>query len=50
MTPQIYQFRVGVFVSLGSFLCGYDLGVIAQVIASPSFTALFNVISGDSET
>jgi hypothetical protein len=50
MTPQIYQFCVGMFASLRSFLSGYDLGVIAQVIASPSFTALFNVSSGDSET
>jgi MFS family permease len=31
------QFLVGLFASLGSLLYGYDLGVIAQVIASPSF-------------
>ncbi|KAN0099283.1 general substrate transporter [Hyaloscypha variabilis] len=28
-----YQFLIGVFASLGSLLFGYDLGVIAQVIA-----------------
>lgn len=50
MKPAIYQFLVGVFASLGSFLFGYDLGVIAQVIASQSFTELFHVTSGDSET
>lgn len=31
------QFLVGTFASLGSLTFGYDLGVIAQVIASPSF-------------
>lgn len=31
------QFLVGLFASLGSLLYGYDLGVIAQVIASQSF-------------
>lgn len=50
MKPQVYQFLVGVFASFGSFLFGYDLGVIAQVIASPSFTDLFDVRSGDSST
>jgi MFS family permease len=33
---------VGVFASLGSLLFGYDLGVIAQVVASPSFSKEFN--------
>lgn len=37
LPPKWYQFLVGVFASLGSLLYGYDLGVIAQVIASPSF-------------
>jgi MFS family permease len=32
---------VGLFASLGSLLYGYDLGVIAQVIASQSFNAKF---------
>lgn len=36
------QFLVGVFASLGSLLFGYDLGVIAEVVASSSYTALFN--------
>ncbi|KAF2818436.1 general substrate transporter [Ophiobolus disseminans] len=40
--PKLYQFLVGLFASLGSLLFGYDLGVIAQVIASPSFTSKFN--------
>lgn len=35
------QFLVGLFASLGSLLYGYDLGVIAQVIASQSFNAKF---------
>lgn len=33
---------MGVFASLGSVLYGYDLGVIAQVIASQSFISRFN--------
>ncbi|PVH93448.1 general substrate transporter [Periconia macrospinosa] len=40
--PKWYQFLVGVFASLGSLLYGYDLGVIAQVIASQSFITRFN--------
>lgn len=35
------QFLVGLFASLGSLLYGYDLGVIAQVIASQSFKTKF---------
>jgi MFS family permease len=38
----VSQFLVGVFASLGSLLYGYDLGVIAQVIASKAFTTKFN--------
>jgi MFS family permease len=30
------------FASLGSALYGYDLGVIAEAIASPNFTHLFH--------
>ncbi|PLB40032.1 sugar porter family MFS transporter [Aspergillus candidus] len=41
LSPAWYQFLVGVFASLGSFLYGYDLGVIAEVIASGSFEAKF---------
>lgn len=42
LSPKWYQFLVGVFASLGSLLYGYDLGVIAQVIASQSFNLRFN--------
>jgi MFS family permease len=41
LPPKWYQFLIGVFASLGSFLFGYDLGVIAEVVASPNFTAKF---------
>lgn len=41
LRPKWYQFLVGVFASLGSFLYGYDLGVIAEVVASESFLAKF---------
>ncbi|KAL4879500.1 general substrate transporter [Aspergillus karnatakaensis] len=41
LSPAWYQFLVGVFASFGSFLYGYDLGVIAGVIASGSFKASF---------
>lgn len=37
LPPKVYQWLVGVFASLGSLTYGYDLGVIAQVIAAPSF-------------
>lgn len=42
LSPNWYQFLVGVFASLGSLLFGYDLGVIAQVIASQSFHSEFH--------
>ncbi|KAF2404857.1 sugar transporter STL1 [Trichodelitschia bisporula] len=42
LPPKIYQFLVAVFASLGSLLYGYDLGVIAEAIASENFTNLFN--------
>ncbi|KAF1954344.1 general substrate transporter [Byssothecium circinans] len=45
--PKWYQFLVGVFASLGSLLFGYDLGVIAQVIASQSFTTRFKPSKGE---
>lgn len=50
MKPKVYQFLVGVFASFGSLLFGYDLGVIAQVIASQSYLDLFNVSGSDSST
>ncbi|KAF3393338.1 MFS glucose transporter mfs1 [Talaromyces pinophilus] len=41
LPPRWYQFLIGAFASLGSFLFGYDLGVIAEVIACPSFASKF---------
>ncbi|PNH44064.1 hypothetical protein VD0004_g3527 [Verticillium dahliae] len=41
LPPKWYQFLVSVFASLGSLTFGYDLGVIAQVIGSPSFKSKF---------
>lgn len=41
IAANISQFLVCVFASLGSVLYGYDLGVIAEVIASQSFRAKF---------
>jgi hypothetical protein len=40
--PKWYQFLVGLFASIGSFNYGYDLGIIAQVVASDSFVAKFS--------
>jgi MFS family permease len=42
LPPKVYQFLVGLFASLGSLLYGYDLGVVAQVIASKAFLRFFN--------
>ncbi|KAL4980438.1 general substrate transporter [Aspergillus desertorum] len=41
MNPKLYQFFVALFASFGSFLYGYDLGVIASVVASDSFVEKF---------
>lgn len=41
LPPKWYQFLVSVFASLGSLLFGYDLGVIASVIASGNFISKF---------
>ncbi|KAJ5926483.1 hypothetical protein N7516_008256 [Penicillium verrucosum] len=41
LSPAWYQFLVGVFASLGSFLYGYDLGVIAEVLVCQSFKSKF---------
>ncbi|OJI98003.1 hypothetical protein ASPVEDRAFT_79673 [Aspergillus versicolor CBS 583.65] len=50
MNPKLYQFLVALFASFGSFLYGYDLGVIASVVASDSFIAKFingnNTVAG----
>ncbi|KAL4893887.1 general substrate transporter [Aspergillus ambiguus] len=48
LPPAWYQFLVGVFASVGSFLYGYDLGVIAEVIASESFMSKFE--ANDTQT
>lgn len=36
------QFLVGVFASMGSVLYGYDLGVIAEVVACPTLESKFH--------
>ncbi|CDM30263.1 hypothetical protein DTO013E5_8621 [Penicillium roqueforti] len=48
LSPSWYQFLVGVFASLGSFLYGYDLGVIAEVLVCQSFKAKFE--ADDTQT
>ncbi|KGO75210.1 Major facilitator superfamily domain, general substrate transporter [Penicillium italicum] len=48
LSPAWYQFLVGVFASLGSFLYGYDLGVIAEVLVCQSFKAKFE--ADDTQT
>ncbi|KAJ6076550.1 hypothetical protein N7499_008531 [Penicillium canescens] len=48
LSPKWYQFLVGVFASLGSFLYGYDLGVIAEVIICQSFTSKFTPTDTES--
>jgi MFS family permease len=42
LPPKWYQFLVCVFASLGSYLYGYDLGVIAEVVASATFMRKFH--------
>ncbi|GAB7348901.1 hypothetical protein MBLNU459_g7593t1 [Dothideomycetes sp. NU459] len=41
MRPKIYQFFLALFAAFGSFLYGYDLGVIASVVASSTFKDKF---------
>ncbi|KAJ4336665.1 hypothetical protein N0V87_005227 [Didymella glomerata] len=48
LPPKWYQFLVGLFASLGSLLYGYDLGVIAQVIASQSFNSEFKPLPNET--
>ncbi|RMY42093.1 hypothetical protein D0866_00148 [Hortaea werneckii] len=50
MKPGVYQFLVGCFAALGSFLFGYDLGVIAEVVISDDFTNRFLQTNGDSRS
>ncbi|KAL2852110.1 general substrate transporter [Aspergillus pseudoustus] len=40
--PKVYQFLVGLFAALGSFLYGYDLTIVAEVVASESFLESFH--------
>lgn len=42
LNPKLLQWLIGVFASLGSLLFGYDLGVIAEVVACPSFLTTLN--------
>ncbi|PWN27522.1 MFS general substrate transporter, partial [Jaminaea rosea] len=39
LSPKMYTFGCGCFAALGSFLFGYDLGVIAGVLVAPDFLA-----------
>jgi hypothetical protein len=41
MNPKVYQFFLSMFAAFGSFLYGYDLGVIASVVAADSFKHRF---------
>ena len=50
MKSGVYQFLVGCFAALGSFLFGYDLGVIAEVVASDSFISLFLQTNANSRS
>ncbi len=50
MRPKVYQFFVALFASFGSFLYGYDLGVIASVVASDSFVDKFLQTSGSTKS
>lgn len=50
MKSGVYQFLVGCFAALGSFLFGYDLAVIAEVVASDSFITLFLQENADTRS
>lgn len=50
MKPVVYQFFVALFAAFGSFLYGYDLGVIASVIASDSFATKFLMVDGTTKS
>ncbi|KAI6895465.1 hypothetical protein KC318_g11322, partial [Hortaea werneckii] len=47
--PRVYQICVGIFASLGSFLYGYDLGVIGGSVAAAAFERNFNDPSDEIE-
>ncbi|KAL3479200.1 general substrate transporter [Aspergillus californicus] len=42
---RLYTFNLALFAATGSFLFGYDSGVMTDVIASPNFLAYFNTTS-----
>jgi len=48
LPPKVYQWLVGLFASLGAFLYGYDLGVIAEVLISDTFLGKFDPTDTDS--
>lgn len=48
LPPKWYQFLVSLFASLGSALYGYDLGVIAGVVASRNFARQFAPTAAES--
>ncbi|KAF2764372.1 MFS putative major facilitator superfamily transporter [Teratosphaeria nubilosa] len=48
LSPKLYQFLVSVFASVGSILYGYDLGVIAEAIASDNFINTFHPTTAES--
>ncbi|KAK3675012.1 hypothetical protein LTR78_004945 [Recurvomyces mirabilis] len=48
LSPKWYQFLVSLFASLGSVLYGYDLGVIAEAVASDNFIATFNPTTSET--
>ena len=50
MKPKIYQFFVVLLASFGSFLYGYDPGVIAFVAASDSFVHKFLKSNGSTKS
>ncbi|KAK5116104.1 hypothetical protein LTR85_009386 [Meristemomyces frigidus] len=48
LPPKWYQFLVSVFASIGSILYGYDLGVIAEAIASENFINTFHPTAAET--
>lgn len=42
LQPKVYTFLCGCFAAFGSFLYGYDLGVIAGVLIAPNFLDVTN--------
>ncbi|KAE9407033.1 general substrate transporter [Gymnopus androsaceus JB14] len=50
MRPKVYQFFLALFAAFGSFLYGYDLGVIASVVASDSFADKFLTIDATTRS